>query len=137
MTITFIDASFWIALRSRSAPEHSQAVAIGRRLAAERSFLACTDLVFAEVYAYFSRMRLLREQVITDFWQNPIVRFQEPTYQDKTEAIEVLRAHKDKTYSFCDAVSFMLMRRLKIRRAASFDVHFRQFGEFEVIDPTE
>ena len=137
MTITFIDASFWIALRARSAPEHPQAVAIGRRLAAERSFLACTDLVFAEVHAYFSRMRLLREQVIADFWQNPIMRFQEPTYQDKTQAIEVLRAHKDKTYSFCDAVSFMLMRRLKIRRVASFDIHFRQFGEFEVVEATD
>jgi uncharacterized protein len=137
MTITFIDASFWIALRSRSAPEHPQAVAIGRRLAAERSFLACTDMVFAEVHAYFSRMRLLREQVIADFWQNPIMRFQEPTYQDKTHAIEVLREHKDKTYSFCDAVSFMLMRRLKIRRVASFDIHFRQFGEFEVIEAAD
>ena len=137
MIVTFIDASFWIALRSRSAPEHQRAVAIGRRLAAERSFLACTDLVFAEIYAYFSRMRALREQVIADFWDNRIMRFQEATYQDKTEAIEVLRAHKDKTYSFCDAVSFMLMRRLKIRRAASFDIHFRQFGEFEVIDLAE
>lgn len=134
MTLTFIDASFWIALRARSVPEHPVAVAIGRRLAAERTFLACTDLVFAEVHAYFSRMRLLREQVIDDFWNNKIVRFQEVSYQDKTAAIELLRQQKDKTYSFCDAVSFMLIRRMKIRRAASFDIHFRQFGEFEVID---
>jgi len=137
MTLTFIDASFWIALRARTAPEHPTAVALGRRLAAERTFLACTDLVFAEVHAYFSRMRLLREQVISDFWDNRIVRFQEVNYQDKTSAVELLRQQKDKTYSYCDAISFMVMRRVKIRRAASFDIHFRQFGEFEVIDRAE
>lgn len=137
MTLTFIDASFWIALRARTAPEHPTAVAIGRRLAAERTFLACTDLVFAEVHAYFSRMRLLREQVINDFWNSRIVRFQEVNYQDKTAAIDLLRQQKDKMYSFCDAISFIVMRRFKIRRAASFDIHFRQFGEFEVIDTAE
>jgi predicted nucleic acid-binding protein len=137
MTLTFIDASFWIALRSRNAPEHAAAAAIGRRLAAERSFLACTDLVFAEVHAYFSRMIALREQVINDFWNSRIVRFQEVTYNDKVGAIELLRKHRDKTYSFCDAVSFVVMRRQKINRAVSFDIHFRQFGEFEVIHTAE
>ncbi|MCI0743920.1 MAG: PIN domain-containing protein [Verrucomicrobia subdivision 3 bacterium] len=137
MTLTFIDASFWIALRARTTPEHAAAVAIGRRLAAERTLLACTDLVFAEVHAYFSRMVALREQVINDFWNSSIVRFQEVAYNDKTAAIELLRQHRDKTYSYCDAVSFTVMRRQKIRRVASFDVHFRQFGEFEVINEAE
>jgi uncharacterized protein len=137
MTLTFIDASFWIALRARTAPEHPTAVAIGRQLASERTFLACTDLVFAEVYAYFSRARLLREQVIGDFWDNRVMRFQEVLYQDKIAAIELLRQHKDKTYSFCDAISFTVMRRLRIRRAASFDLHFRQMAEFDIIDTAE
>jgi hypothetical protein len=39
----------------------------------------------------------------------------------------------DKTYSLCDALSFAVMERLKISRAASFDAHFRQYGKFVVL----
>lgn len=52
---------------------------------------------------------------------------------DHRRAVELVRAHEDKTYSLCDAVSFVVMERLRIRRAASFDHHFRQYGKFEVL----
>jgi uncharacterized protein len=52
---------------------------------------------------------------------------------DHRRAVELVRAHEDKTYSLCDAVSFVVMERLRIRRAASFDHHFRQYGRFEVV----
>ncbi|MDB6057270.1 MAG: hypothetical protein JWO95_1114, partial [Verrucomicrobiales bacterium] len=39
----------------------------------------------------------------------------------------------DKDYSLCDALSFVIIRRIGLRQAASFDKHFRQFGEFEVL----
>ncbi|MGH7978612.1 MAG: hypothetical protein ACREE6_04510 [Limisphaerales bacterium] len=48
-------------------------------------------------------------------------------------AIELLRVNRDNTYPLCDALSFVIMRRLVIRRAVSFDKHFHQFGEFEII----
>jgi predicted nucleic acid-binding protein len=52
---------------------------------------------------------------------------------DHRRAVELVRAHEDKTYSLCDAVSFVVMERLRIRRAASFDGHFRQYGRFDVL----
>jgi predicted nucleic acid-binding protein len=30
-------------------------------------------------------------------------------------------------------LSFVVMRRLEIKQVATFDEHFRQFGEFEVL----
>jgi len=133
MNPVFVDASFWIALRSRDEPEHEAARELARRLAAERQPLVTTDLVFAEIHAYFSRWRKLREQVISDFWDSGLFQFRDTTYADKEAAIRVLRANQDKTYSFCDAVSFVVIQRLHLRRAASYDDHFRQHGGFEVL----
>jgi predicted nucleic acid-binding protein len=55
------------------------------------------------------------------------------TRDDHRRAVDLVRAHEDKTYSLCDAVSFVVMERLRIKRAASFDNHFRQYGKFDVI----
>src|SRR5262245_58938451 len=43
-------------------------------------------------------------------------------------ALALLRARPDKTYSLCDAVSFVLMRRHGIREALTTDHHFEQEG---------
>ena len=133
MNPVFVDASFWIALRARGEPEHEAARELARRLAAERQALLTTDLVFAEIHAYFSRWRRLREQVLADFWDSRLFQFRDTSFADKTAAVRLLRANRDKTYSFCDAVSFVVMQRLHLRRVVSYDEHFRQFGEFEVL----
>jgi uncharacterized protein len=44
------------------------------------------------------------------------------------EAIDLLLARPDKTYSLCDAVSFILMRQKGIREALTTDKHFEQEG---------
>jgi predicted nucleic acid-binding protein len=133
MNPVFVDASFWIALRSREEPEHEAARELARQLAAERQLLVTTDLVFAEIHAYFSRWRRLREQILSDFWDSGLFQFRDTSYADKEAAVKILRENQDKTYSFCDAVSFVVIRRLHLRRAASYDEHFRQFGGFEVL----
>ena len=47
---------------------------------------------------------------------------------DERKAIALVRAHKDKTYSLCDAQSFVVMERLRIRDAIAADEDFRQYG---------
>jgi predicted nucleic acid-binding protein len=44
------------------------------------------------------------------------------------EAVELLIARQDKTYSLCDAVSFVLMRQRGIGEALTTDHHFEQEG---------
>lgn len=44
------------------------------------------------------------------------------------EALSLLQDRLDKTYSLCDAVSFILMRRYKISEALTADHHFKQEG---------
>jgi len=40
----------------------------------------------------------------------------------------LLQNRQDKTYSLCDAVSFLLMRERKITEALTTDIHFEQEG---------
>jgi len=42
----------------------------------------------------------------------------------ETEAEEILVKYVDQDFSYTDAVSFVIMRRQKIRRAFCFDKHF-------------
>jgi predicted nucleic acid-binding protein len=44
------------------------------------------------------------------------------------EAVRLLEARLDKSYSLCDAVSFVLMRQRRLQDALTTDRHFEQEG---------
>lgn len=129
----FLDASFWIARRDPQEARHRESLVILERLVKQKASFVSTSLVFAEIHARFSRSRILREVVIRDFWRNPLLHLEQPAHADYEAALNLLSEFQDKAFSFCDAVSFVLMRRLKVREAAAFDDHFDQMGEFEVL----
>lgn len=52
------------------------------------------------------------------------------------EAVALLQARPDKTYSLCDAVSFVLMRRHGIDEALTTDRHFEQEGFRRLLTPS-
>lgn len=137
MNLVLGDAAFWIARRDRRDQNHLHALRVAQDLVRARSQIVVTPLIFAEVHACFSRARLAREQIIRDCWQNPIVRIEQTTFDDQQRAVEILLTHKDKSFSFCDAVSFVVMERLHIRGVATFDDHFLQFGKFEILNGGE
>ena len=129
----FLDASFWIAYRDSREPYHSRAKEALSRLFAQRVRFVTTVPVFCEIHAYFSRHGGRRKTILADFWKNPIVEFENTTYIDQEAAVNLLKRHEDKSFSFCDALSFVVMQRLKVCRVATFDEHFRQVGEFVII----
>ena len=129
-----LDASFWIALRDAREPWHSRARQATEKLFRTRTRMVFTSFILAETHAYFSRSPALRQQILDDADKNPTLRWEPVLLSDETEALALLRQHRDKEYSLCDAISFVLMQRLGIRRAASFDQHFRQVGGIELVD---
>jgi len=129
----FMDSSFWILLRDDKEPEHGRIVDIARQLLTNRTQLVITELILAETQAYFCRSRLRSIQILDDFENNRALHCEFATPPDLTAAIQLLRKHRDKAWSLCDALSFSIMRRLGLRKAASVDHHFRQVGEFEII----
>jgi predicted nucleic acid-binding protein len=51
------------------------------------------------------------------------------------QAIALLRRRPDKTYSLCDAVSFLLMREGGVTDALTTDRHFEQEGFVKLLLP--
>ena len=133
MNYVFIDSSFWITYREESEARRPEAQRILAELFRQRTRFVTTLLVICEIHASFSRNPRKRTLVLKDLCHNPLVNIEDVSHQDQKAALELLLQHQDKTYPLCDAISFVIMRRLKITRVAAFDVHFRQFGEFEIV----
>ena len=129
----FLDASAWIALRDAREPLHARARLAAAELLRRRCTLVFTTLILAETHAYFARSPRTRWQILDDAEHNPALYCEPVTPLDQSGATALLRQHRDKSYSFCDAVSFVVMRRLGLTRAFSFDDHFRQVGEFDTL----
>ena len=51
------------------------------------------------------------------------------------EAMKLLNSRQDKTYSLCDAISFVLMRQRGISEALTTDRHFEQEGFVRLLSP--
>ncbi|MEX2557146.1 MAG: PIN domain-containing protein [Actinomycetota bacterium] len=126
----FVDTSFWIALQNRSDSHGDDAAAMWR---AGPGPVVTTNLVIGETWTFLRRRaghphavrfldRVGASQVIS------ILHVDEPTEED---AWRWLRRHDERKYSFVDATSFAVMRRMRIREALAFDGDFAAAGFIE------
>ena len=129
----FLDASFWIAYRDERQRSHPEARRILSDVFRRRIKFVTTLPVLCETHAYFCRNEKKKRLILQDFEKNPVVHFVEGTHADQQNAFELLRRQTDKTYSLCDAISFVVIRRLGLKQALAFDEHFRQFAEVEIL----
>jgi len=54
------------------------------------------------------------------------------TESDFRDAWTLFRDNPGRSWSFTDCTSKIVMERLHVRRALSFDEHFKQFGGLEI-----
>lgn len=129
----FLDASFWITYRNVREEQQPAAARAVAELVRQRCRFVTTLPVICETHAFFARSKPLRTQVLRDLFNNPVVTIENILYEDQNAALRLLDTNGDKTYPLCDALSFVVMRRLGINRVATFDTHFRQYGKFEIV----
>ncbi|MCI0464296.1 MAG: PIN domain-containing protein [Gemmataceae bacterium] len=104
-------------------------------LAANTEPLVATDYVVDElltllkIRSELQRALHLGQQVLTE----EILDMAWVTPGDVHQAWEVYRKYPDQAWSFTDCVSRVIMERLGIQTAFSFDKHFRQFGTVTVV----
>jgi predicted nucleic acid-binding protein len=65
---------------------------------------------------------------VADLADNPLVEMHWVDEARHRAALALLQSQPDKTYSLCDAVSFLLMRERGLTEALTTDHHFEQAG---------
>jgi predicted nucleic acid-binding protein len=95
------------------------------------SLVVTHNYVLAEFVPLCQIRRLNRKRAlafVSRFMDNPAVEILWVGRSLHRTALAFLRARPDKTYSLCDAVSFLLMRGRGITEALTTDTHFDQEG---------
>lgn len=126
----FVDTGSWYALADRTDQHHTRAVKKFPALFKRYSHLTTTNLVVAETYILIRRA--LGYQPAISFLNNlssspRITKIYSDT-QLEFKAEKILEKYQDQDFSYTDAVSFAVMRELKIKEAFAFDRHFSTAG---------
>lgn len=123
----FLDTSGLLCLCDRRDAFHAESTTVCRNA----SRMMTHDYVLAE-FVPLARVRGLPRHIALSFLMEILDnRLVEKHWVDEglhRSALALLRSRPDKTYSLCDAASFVLMRRLGISEALTTDRHFEQEG---------
>ena len=131
----FVDTSGYVALLSENDKRHRDASAIIGELVQKQATLFTTNFVVAETHATLLRYvgdegaRSFLREILSGSPGTVIVRAEE---DDERAASEIIFRYIDKDFSMVDAISFVVMERMGIKQAFTFDKHFAQYG-FDVL----
>ena len=124
----FVDSSFWIPEAMARDGRHEEAVRLAVSQASER--VTTSNLVVGETWTFLRRRAGCR---VAMRWLDAANGLRDLTVQRIDERLEAeawawLRVHDERPYSFVDATSFALMRRLRLTDVLAFDGDFAAAG---------
>ena len=132
----FVDTSAFVALAVKNDQAHTAAIAIGASLGERQVNLLTSNVVLMETHAMLLRSlgsrRALAELHRIEHSSIVVIRVDA---KDEQMARLLLHQYADRDFSLVDATSFVMMDRLGIREAFTFDHHFAQYG-FDMLRPT-
>jgi uncharacterized protein len=130
VTTYFIDTGFFIALDLVDDQHHAAATVAWRDVRKRRSTFVTTTYVFDEVVTFFnSRGHHAKAVQIGDaLLHSRLARLVQVDEGLFGEAWREFAHRPDKRYSLTDCVSFVVMKRLRVKSALAFDRHFAQAG---------
>jgi uncharacterized protein len=129
----FLDTSFLIALETANDQHHREASVHWENMTRSLPLLVTTSYVFDETVTFFnSRNRHPKAMEIGNLLlASPSVQLIHIDEALFHEAWRHFVQHEGKAYSPTDCASFVVMKKLRIRNALTFDKHFIQAG-FEI-----
>lgn len=133
MKTVLVDTGAFFADSVAEDEFHERAKSLFDQAARESWDLVTTNAVVSEAYTLLRKRAHNGREVALAFLDDieaGICRVVRADPEDETKAIALLRAHDDKEYSFCDALSFVVMERLDLGEAIAFDRDFRSCGRF-------
>ena len=131
----FIDTGAFFASKVTNDINHSSAIVIENQIREGiHGKMITTNYILDELYTLL-RGRVVHEEIIQigeAIKQSPNIRIIWILEALEEKAWNFFKEHKDKTFSFTDCISFVVMHTLRINTAFTYDSHFEQAG-FQVI----
>ena len=130
MRRVFADTSFLVSYYNERDRNHNDARAITKSLEGENILWVISDYILDE----FLTVLLVRRnkqfaieigQAILDDPNINVVKVEKDIFNN---AWKLFSRNKKQTWSFTDSTSYILVKKLKITEAVSFDKHFLEFG---------
>jgi predicted nucleic acid-binding protein len=132
----FVDSNGFAGIGIKGDVHNRDSVLILRNLTFAGRSLVTSNFIVAETYAVvLSRAGRLAALSTLDLIDNSSELIERVSAADEHQAREILEKYDDKTYSYTDATSFVVMRRLGLTDVFTFDRHFEQFG-FSQLKPS-
>jgi predicted nucleic acid-binding protein len=128
--LAFIDTGAFYALMDSGDPNHRPALSIKQALDRARTRLVLTNFIRAETQALLLN-RLghhVAQRFLADLRQvrpDTLIRVSDT---DEEQALALIERYQDKNFTIVDATSFVVMERLRITHAFTFDRNFAQYG---------
>jgi len=128
--MTLADTSFWVALAATRDAHHADAVTLWAR---QTRPVIVTNHIAGETWT-FLRRRAGHSVASTALrvFRSSRVRLLHTEERTEVEAWQWLVRHDEREYSFVDATSFAVMRRMRVGHALAFDGDFQAAGFSEL-----
>lgn len=128
-----IDTSGWICLLDKDEPQHNDAV----RYYHSTPSRTTTNYILAELIPLANTRGVARNKTrefIRKIEKDRSIRLAWVDEELHEKGMKLLEARPDKTYSLCDAVSFVVMREFGLNQALTTDRHFKQEGFIRLLE---
>jgi len=131
--LIFIDTGAFLARYVGADQYHRKATRAFRLLERRAAALATSNFVLDETFTLLARRTTyaFAADRAGAIYASRLLTILRPEAADEMAAVEMFRKYADQQVSFTDCVSFVLMRRNRLKKAFTFDRHFERAG-FEV-----
>lgn len=124
------DSSAVLALLDQRDANFARAVKCAKRFAEEQRPGFITNHIQVEAHALL--LRKLGHFAAREWLLVPAFTVLRATPAEEERGQEIIAIHRDKEWSLCDAISFAVIESRRAAGAFAYDVHFRQYGRFQV-----
>lgn len=126
----FIDTGAFLARYLSNDQYHAQSNEIWDAIRRRRETCLTTNFVLNEVFTLLGRRagnNFAADRAL-NIYASRVIKIMRPDRKAEVQAIDTFEKYADQKVTFTDCISFVLMKQEGIKRAFSFDFHFRLAG---------
>ena len=126
----FIDTGAFLARYLSNDQYHDQSNEMWDAIRRRREACITTNFVLNEFFTLLGRRagNTFAADRALNIYASRVVKIMRPDRKAEVKAIDAFEKYADQKVSFTDCISFILMKQEGIKRAFSFDFHFRLAG---------